>query len=55
MRTGARVGDLRSSLERGLNLDGALDGVHDPCKFGTSGINEASVMLLDKRIAQLAM
>src|SRR6266851_703677 len=46
-------------LERGLDLDGALDGIHDAGELGeyavAGGIDEASVMLLDQRIDQLAM
>src|SRR6266852_9875002 len=42
------------SLERGLDLDGALDRIHDAGKFSqnavTCGINESSAMLLDQRI-----
>jgi hypothetical protein len=39
-------------LERGLNLDGALDRIHDAGKLGeyavTRRVDEASVMLLDQ-------
>ncbi len=42
------------SLERGLDLDRALDRIHDAGELGedtvTRGIDEASVMLLDQRI-----
>src|SRR5260370_6864633 len=42
------------SLERGLALDRALDGIHDAGELRqhavASGVNEASVMLLDERI-----
>ena len=46
-------------LERGLDLDGALDRIHDACKLRkytiARGIYEAPVMPLDQRIDQLAM
>src|SRR6266851_4648445 len=47
------------SLERGLDLDGALDCIHDAGELGeytiACGIDEASVMLRNERIDQLAM
>jgi hypothetical protein len=55
------VGRQRSVFgpQRGLDLDGALDRIHDARELGEDavarGINEASVMLLDERIYQLAM
>src|SRR5712692_1001775 len=42
------------SPESGLNLDGALDGIHDAREFRENavarGVDEAPVMLLDQRI-----
>ncbi len=42
------------SPERSLDLDGALDRIHDTGKFGknavASGVDDASVTLLDERI-----
>src|SRR5216683_28163 len=47
------------SLECGLDLDGALDRIHDARELGeytiTGGVDEPSVMLLHQRIDQLAM
>src|SRR5713226_5030447 len=47
------------SLERGLNVDRALDRIHDAGKLGqyaiAGGIDEASAMLLDQRIDEFAM
>jgi hypothetical protein len=49
-----RSGGSVLRLERGLNLDSALDGIHDAGKLGeyavTGGVDEASVMLIDERI-----
>src|SRR6266852_1446279 len=46
-------------LERGLDLHGAFDRIHDAGELGkyavAGGIDEASMMLLDERIDQLAM
>ncbi len=43
------------SLERGLNLDSALDRIHDAGEFGedaiAGGIDEVAAMLLDQRIS----
>src|SRR5713226_4668991 len=46
-------------LERGLDLDGALHGIHDAGELRqyaiTGGVDEAAAMLLDQRIDQLAV